>query len=431
MARTIIVGGGINGLLLGALLAHDGDDVVLFEKNQRLGGRAFLYERDGFTFDFGLHLTRFGPRSAVARIMRHIGVSIQYRALGASYIMESDGVMRLFPTSPSAIFRSSLFSFVEKLRIVRLLLKIRGGAFDDLTHIPLIEWFKENNIGGGIRRYFELVSASLMVCPFIEKTSAGEMFRNIREALVTGHSAEYPVGGWKPIHEAAINEIMKSGRIFAGKKVDRVIIDGNKATGVVADGVSHSGDRVVVNLPVQDMFSIIPEHLLDPNYVQHCKNLVPTAGFFVDIALDRRISDIGGLLFSHNPTAYGLLTSNVEPTLAPKNRQILTMYYPTDRDDVTSSVVAETRKKELWSAVRSFFPDIDAHIVFKRETALTMVDGVQLNVQQTEDKRPGPVVPGAKDLYLVGDSISAPGAGGDVGNNSVVVTYRALTGREL
>jgi len=430
MARTIIVGGGINGLLLGALLAHDGDEVLLFEKNQRLGGRAFLYERDGFTFDFGLHLTRFGPRSAVARIMRHIGVSVQYHALGASYVMGSDGVMRLFPTSPSAIFRSSLFSLAEKLRIVRLLLKIRGGAFDDLMDTPLDEWFKENNISGGIRRYFELVSASLMVCPFVEKTSAGEMFRNVREALVTGHSAEYPVGGWKPIHEAAVAQMGKSGRVFLGNKVDQVIVAEERATGVIAGGVTYHADRVVVNLPVQEMFDIIPERSLDPDYVQRCKTLVPTAGFFVDIALDRRISDIDGLLFSYNPMAYGLITSNVEPSLAPRNRQILTMYYPTDREDVTNPAVAKTRKKELWSAVRSFFPDIDAHIIFKRETALTMVDGVQLSVQQTDRKRPGSSVPGIRDLYLVGDSISAPGAGGDVGNNSVIVTYRALTNRE-
>ncbi|MEW6111124.1 MAG: FAD-dependent oxidoreductase, partial [Thermodesulfobacteriota bacterium] len=356
MASTIIVGGGINGLLLGALLAHDGDEVLLFEKNQRVGGRAFLHEHDGFTFDFGLHLTRFGPRSAVARITRHIGVPIQYRALGASYLMDSDGVMRLFPTSPSAIFRSSLFSFMEKLRIVRLLLKIRGGAFNDLMDTPLDEWFAQNRISGGIRRYFELVSASLMVCPFTEKTSAGEMFRNIQEALLTGHSAEYPVGGWKPIHEAAVAQIKKSGQIFLGRKVDQVIIAENRTTGVVADGVTYHADRVVVNLPVQDMFSIIPEHVLDPNYVQRCKNLVPTAGFFVDVALDRRISEIEGLLFSYNPITYGLLTSNVEPSLAPRNRQILTMYYPTDREDVADPAVAKTRKEELWSAVRSFFP---------------------------------------------------------------------------
>ncbi|MFZ5867659.1 MAG: phytoene desaturase family protein [Thermodesulfobacteriota bacterium] len=431
MASTIIVGGGINGLLLGALLAHDGDEVLLFEKNQRVGGRAFLHEHDGFTFDFGLHLTRFGPRSAVARITRHIGVPIQYRALGASYLMDSDGVMRLFPTSPSAIFRSSLFSFMEKLRIVRLLLKIRGGAFNDLMDTPLDEWFAQNRISGGIRRYFELVSASLMVCPFTEKTSAGEMFRNIQEALLTGHSAEYPVGGWKPIHEAAVAQIKKSGQIFLGRKVDQVIIAENRTTGVVADGVTYHADRVVVNLPVQDMFSIIPEHVLDPNYVQRCKNLVPTAGFFVDVALDRRISEIEGLLFSYNPITYGLLTSNVEPSLAPRNRQILTMYYPTDREDVADPAVAKTRKEELWSAVRSFFPDIDAHIIFKRETALNMVDGAQLSVHQTEHKRPGPSVPGVKDLYLVGDSISAPGAGGDVGNNSVIVTYRAVTNREV
>jgi phytoene dehydrogenase-like protein len=67
VARTIIIGAGINGLLLGALLAHDGDEVTIVEKNSFPGGRAFLLERDGYVMDYGIHLTRFGPARARAQ----------------------------------------------------------------------------------------------------------------------------------------------------------------------------------------------------------------------------------------------------------------------------------------------------------------------------------------------------------------------------
>ncbi|WP_368497961.1 phytoene desaturase family protein [Herbiconiux sp. A18JL235] len=50
---AIVIGGGISGLASAALLAREGYTVTLLEKNDTLGGRAGLWERDGFRFDTG------------------------------------------------------------------------------------------------------------------------------------------------------------------------------------------------------------------------------------------------------------------------------------------------------------------------------------------------------------------------------------------
>ncbi len=62
---------------------------------------------------------------------------------------------------------------------------------------------------------------------------------------------------------------------------------------------------------------------------------------------------------------------------------------------------------------------------------LTMVDGVEVNVSQHREKRPGYRVPGLENLFMVGDSLKAPGAGGDIGHESVLECYRELTGKEV
>ncbi len=54
MRKTIhIIGSGFSALAASCYLAKDGYDVVVFEKNKNLGGRAQQLCKDGFTFDMG------------------------------------------------------------------------------------------------------------------------------------------------------------------------------------------------------------------------------------------------------------------------------------------------------------------------------------------------------------------------------------------
>jgi phytoene dehydrogenase-like protein len=50
---VVVVGGGIGGMATAGLLAKDGYSVTLVEAMPRLGGRAGLWEKDGFRFDTG------------------------------------------------------------------------------------------------------------------------------------------------------------------------------------------------------------------------------------------------------------------------------------------------------------------------------------------------------------------------------------------
>lgn len=53
MTHTIVIGGGVAGLAVATLLAHEGHHVRLLEKNERVGGRIGVFEQAGFRFDTG------------------------------------------------------------------------------------------------------------------------------------------------------------------------------------------------------------------------------------------------------------------------------------------------------------------------------------------------------------------------------------------
>lgn len=53
MNRAIIIGAGLGGLSAACTLAARGYDVTVFEKNDRVGGKAGVWEQDGYRFDIG------------------------------------------------------------------------------------------------------------------------------------------------------------------------------------------------------------------------------------------------------------------------------------------------------------------------------------------------------------------------------------------
>lgn len=51
--KVVVIGAGLGGMSAAIMLAQDGFEVVLLEKNDRLGGKLNILEKDGFSFDLG------------------------------------------------------------------------------------------------------------------------------------------------------------------------------------------------------------------------------------------------------------------------------------------------------------------------------------------------------------------------------------------
>lgn len=73
--RILIIGAGLGGLFTGAILAHEGYQVTVLEKNTTIGGGLQTFTRFGELFDTGMHVIGgMRPEGNIRRICRYLGI---------------------------------------------------------------------------------------------------------------------------------------------------------------------------------------------------------------------------------------------------------------------------------------------------------------------------------------------------------------------
>ena len=422
MYDTIVVGGGINGLLTAALLSNSGEKVLLAEKTSVLGGRCRVVEKADFHLDFGIHLIRGGRKSVFAKIFRTLGDNLHFREMGTSYVLDPNGKILLFPSGPGGVFKSRLFTFSDRLKLLKMLLSLRSGRYPVNPDENLDELFIREKIrnGSGVARYFRLLGASLMVSPVPERISSGAMLDCIADILKLGVSASYPEEGWQRILEILKSKVLQNGDLHTNTKVQEVVAVNGAVQGVKAGGTEFSAPRVVLALPPDGAASLIGQlENSDRAFSGSIASIVPTAGVSIDYALKKKVSDTSGLWFLPEPLSFGLFTSNLSPVLAPDGCQLYTHFCPLDGRHSISEDESRRILKGVEESLFKLFPGMENAVQFRRVMKLNLVDGTVVSPDQTQEKRPCLKVAGVDGLFIVGDYTGAEGAGGDIGYHSV------------
>ena len=151
-----------------------------------------------------------------------------------------------------------------------------------------------------------------------------------------------------------------------------------------------------------------------------------TAGVVIDYGLGKRVSDMREIIMTLDPPTLGWFTSNLEPVLAPPGKQLFTTLSPIEAEEMQERSRVKKRLRELEAQYSSMFPEIADNILWKREFQ-TVVNGAELNVDQTRDKRPSVQTP-LENLFLVGDTTNAEGVGGEIAFNSARICFDRLRG---
>lgn len=182
--RVVIVGGGISGLSVAWWLHRAGYDVRVLERESRPGGTMLTDHEDGW-------LVEKGPNSALettplfGQMFEELGIINERvyanEAADKRYILR-DGRLHELPMTPAAFFRSSLWSFAGKMRLLKE--PFIGRAARDET----IAEFVERRLGSEFLDY--------AINPFVAGVYAGNPEQlSVRAAFPKLFALEEKYGG--------------------------------------------------------------------------------------------------------------------------------------------------------------------------------------------------------------------------------------------
>src|SRR5436309_14652433 len=125
MTRTAIVGAGIAGLAAAREITQAGGQAVVFEADDRVGGRIKTVRRNGFTFDPGAFIYLGSYRQATD-MMLELGLESQMAKVPANGAMPRDGRLHHldFSKPVRGVGATKYLSAREKLKLGKLLFQL-------------------------------------------------------------------------------------------------------------------------------------------------------------------------------------------------------------------------------------------------------------------------------------------------------------------
>ncbi len=133
--KVVIIGAGVSGLIAAQNLEKNGFNPVIYDKNDRVGGRVQTDYIDGMRFDKGFQIL-LPNYPAVEKYLDLDLLNLKYFSAGAMVFKKNYAGKLGNPTKDFDLLFPTLFSklltFSDKLNIFKLKSKIRKKSFEDI-----------------------------------------------------------------------------------------------------------------------------------------------------------------------------------------------------------------------------------------------------------------------------------------------------------
>jgi protoporphyrinogen/coproporphyrinogen III oxidase len=181
--RTLVIGGGVSGLVCAYALQKAGIEVLLVEASARPGGVIQSLERDGYLLELGPQ--SFLGTSPLRNLCNELGIADQLLEgppRAARYVL-LNGQLQAVPLSPFGFLTSSL---IDRSTKWALLLDVFGRSIPPEG---------DESVAAFVRRKFSDQLVDRLVGPFVSGVYAGDPEKlSLRSAFPRLHEAEKAAG---------------------------------------------------------------------------------------------------------------------------------------------------------------------------------------------------------------------------------------------
>ncbi len=430
---AIIIGAGIGGLTAAAMLAKSGMDVCVVEMASRAGGYLAGFERNGFYFETAIHwLNQCGPKGFVRRVFDLLAPgSPQITANTRIRRFISDSYDYLLTNNPDEMRDDIISHYANEEKAIRKFFdagKATAGFFSKMTNfcrssetMSVMEktklFFAANRAALPVIRYLPF-SAEKGMDRFFKSAGLKKIYiteERLLSCLVPvgwAYDNDYqlpPQGGSRAFPEwlCEILEIWNTP-VFYNSRVHKILLENGRASGVtcVRNGEEydiHAG-YVIAACDVESLYrKMLPEGTVSQKIIRKQQNAeLYNSCITVSLGLNCLTSDLGldeeDILlrrddiprkeqFSGAPdkTEISVIaTSSRDPSLAPDDKGILTLYTP-----------CSIEYGNFWRTERDSNGDFkrgSAYYSFKKECA-------DIIIKRVEEK----IIPGLRDYIEILD----------------------------
>ncbi|MBU3917862.1 FAD-dependent oxidoreductase [bacterium] len=321
---AIIIGAGLSGLTVGAILSgYEGKRVLLLEREEFLGGRLVsfcgeddhlllhgkkldvsgfkktlasvftkihqsepdletLFARqllDGYCFEAGGHATFWGTQGRVGHLLDFLGKKVDLPGNEGFAVLDPE-VNKLFPLE-----KGNRFEWMgdESNRITKSMLREMVVASDEdlkqWDRISFGQWLNERTKDRKVYEFLAALASIHMVMGEPDMIPAGDFIRFMHTAsrigmnLISGSTGIVPKPGFVRIAERISETIYENqGTIQNRARVSEVIFEKNTVKGVKAvvenEEKTFLSDHVICTVPVRKIWPFLPQKLFADEFVQ-------------------------------------------------------------------------------------------------------------------------------------------------------------------
>lgn len=416
---AIVIGSGIGGSGIAALLSKKGYKTLLLEKNNRVGGACSSYKKNGFTIDVAVHMFSQTNRRPCpfGKVIRRSGGDPErdlpfWTGLAYKTIMKTRNSEEIQMPSedvasekdPTKQFQA-MTDYLGKLGATPEEAEILKNIYMDMFGTSRKEVYNLMNIS--LEDYINRFTDSALVHGFLSYmagiffviperiVSAGEFIWNMRDPSGYGDGGGYPIGGAIAIPQSFVNVFERNGGILKlNSHVAKIITDNGQVSGVqLKDGTAYNAPIVVNNAGIKKtvLDMITDSSTLEKDYISLIRNLIPSySSVTFKVALKKKvIDDIAAMhlfyvkldqftseslnkmwekvdsgIIPYYTAFMAPITSNMDPGVAPKGKQLIIIggISPAKLKPGTS------RWQEwidtYWEYILELLPQIEKHIEF-------------------------------------------------------------------